>query len=115
MRKRTKIIAFTYEMTPEDKGFSVRCLDWDCVFTEGDNVEECKKNAAEVTRMYLKELAAGTLDKRDYPQLKAHKTNIYQFILWYDTETSKVIDPSVKYTIFSKAVPVRPTELVMAG
>jgi len=87
---RTKnIVAFTYELTPEKKGFSVKCLDWDCVFTQGDNLDECKKNAEEVTSIYLKDLAKGELHHKDYPNIKNHKANVYHFTLLFDLATGK--------------------------
>ncbi|MFY9307820.1 MAG: hypothetical protein WAQ28_02105 [Bacteroidia bacterium] len=113
MAKQARLIAFTYELTPEDSGFSVRCLDWDCVFSEGETVEECKKNVSQVTRMYLRELIAGTLDERDYPRFKAHRTSMYQFILVFNTETLRVFDPSERFKAFSKATAVGPTELLV--
>lgn len=87
--KIKEIVAFTYELTPEKNGFSVKCLDWDCVYTQGETIDECKKNAAEVTTIYLKDLIKGTLHPDDFPKIKNHKATIYRFVLNFDLTTGK--------------------------
>ena len=77
-------IKFTYKLTPEDRGFSVFCLDWPCVFTEGENLKECKKNAKEATKLMLRDLVDGTLHNLDYPQIKARKKQLGTFTLTFD-------------------------------
>jgi predicted RNase H-like HicB family nuclease len=107
-----KIVSFTYELVPETKGFSVTCLDWDCVFTEGDTYEQCQKNAAEVTEMFFKLLANGDLKKAQYPKFKQHKTSPYQFQLYFNIETQKHINIAKaknKFTAIKKEA-----ELVLA-
>jgi predicted RNase H-like HicB family nuclease len=87
-----KIVSFTYELVPEAKGFSVTCLDWDSVFTEGDTYEQCQKNAAEVTEMFLEMLASNSLKKNQHPKFKEHKTSPYQFQLYFNLTTHKHIN-----------------------
>jgi predicted RNase H-like HicB family nuclease len=87
-----KIVSFTYELVPETKGFSVNCLDWDCVFTEGDTYEQCKKNAEEVTLMFLKMLTGGKLNKAQYPKFKEHKTSPYHFQLYFNLKPLKPVN-----------------------
>jgi predicted RNase H-like HicB family nuclease len=87
-----KIVSFTYELVPEAKGFCVNCLDWDCVFTEGDTYEQCKKNAEEVTGMFLKMLTKGELNKVQYPKFKKHKTSPYHFQLYFNLDTHKPVN-----------------------
>ncbi len=67
-----KIITLTYKLYPESKGYSVKCLDWQCVHTQGETILECKKNAKEATELMLPDLKNGTLHKLDYPKIKPH-------------------------------------------
>ncbi len=72
---------FTYKLVPETKGFSVKCLDWDCVFTQGDTIKECKKNAAEVTELFLEKALTDSLGKTQHPNFKKHRKSNNQFQL----------------------------------
>jgi predicted RNase H-like HicB family nuclease len=88
------VIAFTYELVPEKKGYSVNCLDWNCVFTEGETINECKKNAAEVTTMFFKQLLSGELHKSQFPVIKKHQSSALHFQLEFDVHSGKVINLS---------------------
>ena len=87
-------VTFTYKLTPETpSGFSVLCLDWEnLVYTEGETINECKKNAIEVTEMFLKDYLKKKLHKEDYPKIKKHLANPLQFQLSYNLQTGKHID-----------------------
>jgi len=89
-----KTITFTYEMKPEKTGFSFVCLDWDCVYSQGETVEECKRNAIEVTEMLLEELLKGELNKKQYPKIKEHTNNPFLFSLTFDLTKGKYINLS---------------------
>ena len=79
-----KTITLTYKLYPETKGYSVKCLDWDAVYTQGENIKECKKNAKEATKLMLPELENGTLHKLRYPKLKSHKKSSNTFSFTFD-------------------------------
>ena len=85
-------ITFAYSLIPEDKGFSVQCLDWNCIFTQGDTIKECKSNAIELTEMYMELLLKGNLNKEQYPQIKKHFLEPYHFQLTFNFKTGKHIN-----------------------
>jgi len=83
-------LSLTYKLTPEKAGgFSVVCLDWDSVYTQGGTVAECKKNAVAVTEMMIDLLNTGELDKSIYPRIKSHKAHLMNFQLTFDIERAK--------------------------
>jgi len=100
MTASNKIITLTYKLYPESKGYSVKCLDWHCVYTQGDTINECKKHAIEATKLMLPDLKNGTLQKSQYPKLKAHKKSKNTFSLTFDIQKNTKI----------KIVPVVKTE-----
>lgn len=67
------------------------CVDWDSVYTQGETITECKKNAIEVTEMILDLLNAGELNKASYPEIKSHKAHPLNFQLTFDLERAKHI------------------------
>ena len=73
------VISFTYRLTVEKTGYSVRCLDWDLIYSQGETIAECKKNMIELTEHFLEELFLGKLHKKEYPQIKKHGSNILNF------------------------------------
>lgn len=79
---------FTYKCTlvPEKKVYFVKCLDWNCVFTQGDTINECKKNATEVTEMFLGILLSGTIDKQQQPVFKDYKSSKDKFQVYFSPE-----------------------------
>ena len=88
-------------MAPEKEGgYSVKCLDWSAVITQGDTIAECKKNAIEATEAMLEILKEGKLAKTVYPKVKNHAANPYHFQLTFDIESARYINPS---SIFRKA------------
>ena len=85
-------LSLTYKLTPEKTGgFSVVCLDWDSVYTQGETVGECKKNAVEVTEMMIDLLNSGELDKSVHPKINRHKAHPMNFQLTFDIERAKHI------------------------
>lgn len=85
------IITLTYKVTPEKEGgFSIVCLDWDGVITQGETMSECKKNAIEATELMLEVLKTHKIQK---PKIRAHQANIYHFQLSFDKSKCKVIKP----------------------
>jgi predicted RNase H-like HicB family nuclease len=94
-------ITFSYLITPEKKGFSVSCLDWNCVFSQGENIIECKKNIVEVTEMLLEDLINIRLVKSQYPKIKKHIANPYTFQLTFNLDKAKFL-PDNKIPFKSK-------------
>jgi len=96
-----KLLSLTYKIRPEKEGgFSVLCLDWKSVITQGETISECKKNAIEATELMLEVLNEEAPDKKTYPKIKKHPAHPYHFQLTFDIETAKYIKPS---SIYSKA------------
>lgn len=96
-----KLISLTYRISPEKEGgFSVKCLDWSPVMTQGETLAECKKNSIEATEAMLESLKEGKLAKSVYPKVKHHTANPYHFQLSFDVETGQYINLS---SIFKKA------------
>ena len=91
-----KIISLTYKLYPESKGYTVKCLDWRCVYTQGDTILECRKNAKEATKLMLPDLKNGTLHKSQYPTIKTLKKTTNTFTLTFDIQKNKLITPSLK-------------------
>jgi predicted RNase H-like HicB family nuclease len=87
-----KVITFTYEIQDEQTGFSVKCLDWDSVFTQAETYGELIHNTAEVTTMMLEEFIAGKLDKKQYPSIKPHVAKVNHFTLTFDLDVLKKVD-----------------------
>jgi predicted RNase H-like HicB family nuclease len=95
-----KLLSLTYRIIPEKEGgYSVKCLDWSPVITQGDNIIECKKNAIEATEAMPEILKEGKLAKAVYPKVKTHAANPYHFQLSFDVESARFIQPS---SIFRK-------------
>lgn len=82
-------LTLTYKLIPEEKGFSVECLDWKSVYTQGENILECIKNAAEATELILEDVLTGTLHKSQYPNIKSHKASYDTFQITFDLATGK--------------------------
>ncbi len=98
---KMKLLSLTFKLIPEKEGgFSVLCLDWKSVNTQGDTIYECKKNAIEATELMLEELMEGTLNKMSYPKIRTHTANPYYFQLTFDVETARHVKPS---SIYKKA------------
>ena len=90
-----KLLSLTYRINPEkDGGFSVHCLDWKSVFTQGETIAECRKNAIEATELMLEVLNDGKLDNTALPKIKSHSANPFHFQLTFDVEKSKHINLS---------------------
>ena len=95
-----KLLSLTFRLIPEKEGgFSVLCLDWRSVNTQGESISECKKNAIEATELMLEELSAGTLNQLSYPKIRTHAANPYYFQLTFDVETARHVKSS---SIFKK-------------
>jgi predicted RNase H-like HicB family nuclease len=87
-----RYLSLTYKITPEKpEGFSVVCLDWDSVYTQGETVSECKKNTIEVTEMMIDLLNSNELDKSIYPKIRSHKAHPLNFQLTFDIDKAKHI------------------------
>lgn len=89
MKTNKNLITLTYKIYPETKGYSVKCLDWHCVYTQGDTIKDCIKHAIEATKLMLPDLKNGTLHKSDYPEIKPHKKSKNTFNLTFDIEKNK--------------------------
>jgi len=88
------IISFTYKFKPEKEGgFSVLCLDWENISTQGETLTECKQNAGEATEMMLELLLDGKINKTAYPKVKKHPASPFHFILSFDIKKAKRINP----------------------
>ncbi|MEI6898343.1 MAG: type II toxin-antitoxin system HicB family antitoxin [Bacteroidota bacterium] len=86
------LLSLTYRITPEKQGgFSVVCLDWSAVYTQGASIAECKKNAIEVTEMMIELLNSGSLDRLIHPKIKKNKAHPMNFQLTFDLDKSKHI------------------------
>jgi predicted RNase H-like HicB family nuclease/DNA-binding XRE family transcriptional regulator len=46
---------YHFRLEPEDVGFSAECLELEGCLTEGDDLDEVKKNASEALNLYLDE------------------------------------------------------------
>jgi len=101
-----KTITFTYKVTQEPEGFSVKCPDWQSVYTEGDTFAECRKNAIEVTEMFLEKLISQKLHPLQYPKFKPYISNPFNFQLTFNYETGKFIEIN-KIKSFSLIKPTR--------
>ena len=96
-----KLLSLTYRINPQKEGgFSVKCLDWSPVLTQGDTIIECKKNAIEATEAMLEILNEGKLAKSVYPKVKNHAANPYNFQLTFNVESARYINLS---SLFRKA------------
>jgi len=90
-----KLLSLTYKIRPENEGgFSVQCLDWKSVITQGETIPECKKNAIEATELMLEVFNEGTLDKQAYPKIKNHPANPFYFQLTFDVDTARHVNLS---------------------
>ena len=87
-----ELLTLTYKITPEKAGgFCVQCLDWRSVFTQGETLQECKKNAIEATELMLQVLNEGNLDPAGQPKIKSHRADPFQFQLTFELEKAKFI------------------------
>jgi len=97
-----KTVTFTYQIVLEKKGYFVKCLDWDSVYSQGESITECKKNAVEVTEMMLEELINKTLHKMQYPKIKKHEANLLQFQCTFDLSTGQYVEiEKIKHSLIS--------------
>lgn len=103
MKANKKTITLTYKLYPETKGYSVKCLDWHCVYTQGETIEECKKHAIEATKLILPDLKNGTLHKSDYPEIKQHKKSKNTFSLTFDIQKNKLIKSTIQLVSVAKS------------
>jgi predicted RNase H-like HicB family nuclease len=87
-------VTMTYKITPEKEGYFVECLDWDCVFSQGETVKECKNNIIEVTEMFLTSLISKELHPNQYPHIQKHLASPFTFHLSFNMETGKFINLS---------------------
>ncbi len=99
-------ITFTYRAHPEKDGFSVTCLDWSSVYSQGESISECKKNMIEVTEMFLDLLKAKELSKEQFPVIKKHTANPFTFQLTFDLNIAKFV-PESKIKFNSKIKSIR--------
>ncbi len=91
-QNKMKLLSLTYKITPEKEGgFSVFCLDWKSINTQGETIADCKKNAIEATELMIEVYKDGKLDKTAYPKIRNHAANPYNFQLTFDIETAKHI------------------------
>ncbi len=98
-------ITLTYRAESEKNGFSVGCLDWTAVFSQGATVAECKKNMIEVTEMFLELLTNKELSKEQYPVIKKHIANPYTFQLTFDIKKAKHVPESkIKFNSKIKSI-----------
>ncbi len=98
-------ITLTYRVQPEKNGFSVACLDWSGVFSQGENISECKKNMIEVTEMFLDLLKAKELSKEQIPVIKKHIANPFTFQLTFDLAKAKFVPESkIKFNSKIKSI-----------
>lgn len=103
-----KTVSFTYQIVSEKKGYFVKCLDWDSVFSQGETINECKKNAVEVTEMFLEELINKTLTKKQYPRIKKHEADPLQFQYTFDLVTGKYLEiENIKHSIVNRIKSVK--------
>jgi predicted RNase H-like HicB family nuclease len=103
-----KTVTFTYQIVSEKKGFSVKCLDWDSVFSQGESISECKKNAIVVTEMFLEELINKSLHQMQYPKIKKHEANPLQFQCTFDLNTGKYIEiDKIKHSLVNRIKSVK--------
>ena len=87
-----KTLTLTYKVIPEKKGFSVICLDWDCVYTQGKTIEECRQNAIEITELFLESFLNNELQKEQIPRIVRHFASPMTFQLSFDISTGTYID-----------------------
>ncbi len=87
-----KTLTLTYKLIPEEKGFSVVCLDWDCAYTQGETIEECRQNAIEVTELLLESFLNNELQKKQLPKIVRRFASPRTFQLSFDIATGTYID-----------------------
>ena len=98
-------ITLTFRVHPEKKGFSVICLDWSGVFSEGENISECKKNMIEVTEMFLDLLKAKELSNAQFPVIKKHIAKPFTFQLTFDFKKGRYVPESkIKFNSKIKSI-----------
>jgi len=86
------LLSLTNNIIPEKEGgYSMKCLDWESVYTQGDTIPECKKSAIEATELVIELMNEGQLDKQSYPITGNHPANPYNFQLTFDIITAKYI------------------------
>ena len=87
------IQTFTYQLQIEEKGYSFQCLNWNSVYSQGETLDECIKNAIEVTELMLEEYIEGNLSKDQQPRLTKKKTiRPNQFQLTFDLDMGTYIN-----------------------
>jgi len=85
-------LTLTYKLIPEEKGFSVVCMDWDCAYTQGKTIEECRKNAIEVTELLLESFLNNELSKDQLPKITRRLASPHTFQLSFDIASGTYID-----------------------
>jgi len=85
------IITFAYKMEKQKTGYFVNCLDWEIIFSEGENIEESKNNVIELTEMYLELLFDKKIKLNQKPNIKKHLPSIYIFNLSFDIDKRKYL------------------------
>ncbi len=86
-------ITLTYKLIPEEKGFSVVCLDWDSAYTQGETIDECMQNSIEVTELLLESFLHKELQKDQLPKIIRRFASPLTFQLSFDISTGSYIDP----------------------
>ena len=87
-------MTFIYRLYPDRSGFTVKCLDWDCVFTQGETLPECRQNAIEITELFLGMLVKKELKNSQMPHFKRHLAFPYDFPLTFILPVGKFLDQS---------------------
>ena len=106
-----KLLTLTYKIKPEKEGgFSVFCLDWKSVITQGETISDCKKNAIEATELMIEVYKDGKLDKQAYPKIRNHAANPYTFQLTFDIDTAR----HIKLASIQKSIRIQPLKKLTA-
>jgi predicted RNase H-like HicB family nuclease len=85
MNAKKHDVTFTYELKQGAKGFYVKCLDWVCVITQGENYEQSRINATDATELFLELLAEGKLSDNQIPKIRKRKQKDNRFNLSFSS------------------------------
>ena len=78
------------------------------MYSQGETITECKKNAIIVTEMLLEELINKTLHKVQYPKIKKHEANPLQFQCTFDLNTGKYFEiEKIKHSLVNSLKSVK--------
>lgn len=84
-------LTYKFELT-ELNTYFVKCLNWDLVFTEGDDIEEAKKMAIDATELAFERFNEGALVDEQKPDFGSqHRLTKNRFQLTFDSVTGKHI------------------------